>query len=109
MGRIEILHCSGLAAAHRGVLRSLGVGGPLLCPRLDSEQFRSAPRTSQPCCGSLTVPHRLLSLGGLTMSERFVDEGQESWASDIIGIVSGVGLYSVLFFLVTFLCLYLPA
>ena len=48
-------------------------------------------------------------MGGLTMSERFVDERQESWASDIIGIVSGVGLYSVLFFLVTFLCLYLPA
>jgi hypothetical protein len=47
-------------------------------------------------------------MGGLTMSERFVDEGQ-SWASDIIGVVSGVGLYSVLFFLVTFLCLYLPA
>ncbi len=31
------------------------------------------------------------------MSERVVDEGQ-SWASDIIGVVSGVGLYSVLFF-----------
>src|SRR6476646_4437704 len=46
--------------------------------------------------------------GGLTMSERVVDEGQ-SWASDIIGVVSGVGLYSVLFFLVTFLCLYVPA
>ena len=46
--------------------------------------------------------------GGLTMSERVVDEGQ-SWASDIIGVVSGVGLYSVLIFLVTFLCLYVPA
>ena len=32
------------------------------------------------------------------MSERVVDEGQ-SWASNIIGGVSGVGLYSVLFFL----------
>ena len=32
------------------------------------------------------------------MSERVVDEGQ-SWASDIIGVVSGVGLYPVLFFL----------
>jgi hypothetical protein len=42
------------------------------------------------------------------MSERLADEGQ-SWASDIIGIVSGVGLYSVLLFLVTFLCLYVPA
>ena len=31
------------------------------------------------------------------MSERVVDEGQ-SGASDIIGVVSGVGLYSVLFF-----------
>jgi hypothetical protein len=47
-------------------------------------------------------------MGGLTMSERFVDEGQ-SWASDIIGVASGVGLYSVLFSLVIFLCLYLPA
>ena len=33
------------------------------------------------------------------MSERVVDEGQ-SWASDIIGVLSGVGLYSVLIFLV---------
>jgi hypothetical protein len=47
-------------------------------------------------------------VGDLTMSERFVDEGQ-SWASDVIGVVSGVGLYSVLFSLVTFLCLYFPA
>jgi hypothetical protein len=47
-------------------------------------------------------------MGGITMSERVVDE-DESWASDIIGIVSGVGLYSVLFFLVTVLCLYFPA
>jgi formate-dependent phosphoribosylglycinamide formyltransferase (GAR transformylase) len=42
------------------------------------------------------------------MSERVVDEGQ-SWASDIVGVLSGVGLYSVLIFLVTFLCLYVPA
>ena len=41
------------------------------------------------------------------MSERVVDEGQ-SWASDIIGVLSGVGLYSVLIFLVTFLCLLSP-
>jgi hypothetical protein len=47
-------------------------------------------------------------MGGLTMSERVVDDGQ-SWTSDIIGVVSGVGLYSFLFFLVTFLCLYFPA
>jgi len=44
-------------------------------------------------------------VGGLTMSERVVGEGQ-SWASDIIGVLCGVGLYSVLIFLVTFLCLY---
>jgi hypothetical protein len=36
-------------------------------------------------------------MGGLTMSERVLDDGQ-SWASDIIGVVSGVGLYSFLFF-----------
>jgi hypothetical protein len=47
-------------------------------------------------------------VGGLTVSERVVDEGQ-SWASDIIGVVSGGGLYSVLFFLAIFLCLYVPA
>jgi hypothetical protein len=47
-------------------------------------------------------------VGGLTMSERVVHQGQ-SWASDIIGVVSGLGLYSILFFLVTFLCLYFPA
>jgi len=51
---------------------------------------------------------RATFMGGLTMSERVVDDGQ-SWASDIIGVVSGVGLYSFLFFLVTFLCLYFPA
>ena len=39
------------------------------------------------------------------MSERVVDERQ-SRASDIIGVLSGVGLYSALIFLVTFLCLY---
>ncbi len=44
-------------------------------------------------------------VGGLTMSERVVDKGQ-NWASDIIGVLGGVGLYSVLIFLVTFLCLY---
>jgi hypothetical protein len=47
-------------------------------------------------------------VGDLTMSERVVEVGQ-SWASDIIGIVTGVGIYSVLFSLVTFLCLYVPA
>ena len=47
-------------------------------------------------------------VGGLAVSERVVDEGQ-SWASDIIGVLSGVGLYSVLIFLATFLRLYVPA
>ena len=42
------------------------------------------------------------------MSERVVDVGQ-SWASDVIGVVTGIGLYSVLFSLVTLLCLYVPA
>ena len=42
------------------------------------------------------------------MSERVVEVGQ-SWASDIIGVATGIGLYSVLFSLVTFLCLYIPA
>jgi hypothetical protein len=44
------------------------------------------------------LPHRLTSVGDLTMSERVVEVGQ-SWGSDIIGIVTGVGLYSALFFL----------
>jgi hypothetical protein len=47
-------------------------------------------------------------VGGLTMSERAVEERQ-GWASDIIGVGIGVGLYSALFLLVTFLCLYVPA
>jgi len=42
------------------------------------------------------------------MSKRVVDEGQ-SWASDTIGVISGIGLYCGLFSLVTFLCLYVPA
>ena len=54
------------------------------------------------------VPYRLTFVGDLTMSERVVDEGQ-SCASDIIGVLTGVGLYLVLFSLVTFLCLYVPA
>ena len=36
--------------------------------------------------------------GGLTMSERVVDGGQ-SLASDIIGVISGVGLIRSCFFL----------
>jgi hypothetical protein len=40
------------------------------------------------------------------MSERAIEEG---WASDIIGVGIGVGLYSVLLLLVTFLCLFVPA
>ena len=65
------------------------------------KDFPAMPRQSEGAALATFV-------GGLTMSERFVDEGQ-SWASDIIGVISGVGLYSVLFFLVTFLCLYFPA
>ena len=42
------------------------------------------------------------------MSERAVEVGQ-SWASDIIGVVTGIALYSFLFSVVTFLCLYVPA
>ena len=36
------------------------------------------------------------------MSERAIEERQ-GWASDIIGVGIGLGLYSVLFLLVTFL------
>jgi hypothetical protein len=68
-----------------------------VCPK----DFLAMPRQSEGAAPATFM-------GGLTMSERFVDEGQ-SWASDIIGVVSGVGLYSALFFLVTFLCLYFPA
>jgi hypothetical protein len=42
------------------------------------------------------------------MRERIV-EVEQSWASDVIGVVTGIGLYSVVFSLVTFLCLYVPA
>jgi hypothetical protein len=42
------------------------------------------------------------------MSERAVEVGH-SWSSDIIGVVAGIGLYSVLFSLVAFLCLFVPA
>lgn len=42
------------------------------------------------------------------MSERVLDERQ-GWASDIIGVGLGLGLYSVLFLLVAFLCIYAPA
>ena len=68
-----------------------------VCPK----DFPAMPRQSEGAAPATFV-------GGLTMSERVVDEGQ-SWASDIIGVLSGVGLYSVLIFLVTFLCLYVPA
>jgi len=42
------------------------------------------------------------------MSQRAIEERQ-GWTSDIIGVGLGVGLYSVLFLLVTFLCIYAPA
>jgi hypothetical protein len=48
MGRIKILHCSGLAAAHRGVLRSFGVGGPL-CPDLDFRTIQVCPKDRLTC------------------------------------------------------------
>jgi hypothetical protein len=42
------------------------------------------------------------------MSERAIEERQ-GWTSDIIGVGLGVALYSVLFLLVAFLCVYVPA
>ena len=45
--------------------------------------------------------------GRLTMSERAIE--RQGWGSDIIGVGLGIGLYSVLFLLVTFLCVYVPA
>ena len=42
------------------------------------------------------------------MSERATDERQ-GWATDIVGVGIGIGLYSALFVLVTFLCIYVPA
>ena len=44
------------------------------------------------------------------MSERSVEERQ-GWATDIVGVGVGIGigLYSALFLLVTFLCIYVPA
>ena len=85
---------------------SMGVQPPAFEPRFRTIQvcpkdFPAMPRQSGGAAPATFV-------GGLTMSERVVDEGQ-SWASDIIGVLSGVGLYSVLIFLVTFLCLYVPA
>jgi hypothetical protein len=68
-----------------------------VCPK----DFPAMPRQSGGAAPATFV-------GGLTMSERVVDERQ-SRASDIIGVLSGVGLYSALIFLVTFLCLYVPA
>ena len=70
---------------------------PFRTIQVGPKDFPAMPRQSEGAAPATFV-------GGLTMSERVVDEGQ-SWASDIIGVVS----YSVLFFLVTFLCLYVPA
>jgi hypothetical protein len=42
------------------------------------------------------------------MSERATDERQ-GWATDIVGVGIGIGLYSALFLLVTFLCIFVPA
>ena len=47
-------------------------------------------------------------VGGLTMSERVVDrEAEQGFGHH--GVLSGVGLYSALIFLVSRLCLYVPA
>ena len=72
-----------------------GAGFSSVSPRFRTIQvgpkdFPAMPRQSEGAAPATFV-------GGLTMSERVVDEGQ-SWASDIIGVVSGVGLYSVLIF-----------
>ena len=59
---IEIPQCSSLLP-HRGVL-SFGAAAQArgsVASRPDLERFRSAPRTSRLCRGSLRVPHRLLS------------------------------------------------
>jgi hypothetical protein len=45
---------------------------------------------------------------GPTMSERAIGERQ-GWATDIVGVGIGIGLYSALFLLMTFLCIYVPA
>ena len=45
---------------------------------------------------------------GPSMSERTTEERQ-GWATDIVGVGIGIGLYSALFLLVTFLCIYVPA
>ena len=42
------------------------------------------------------------------MSERTTEERQ-GWATEFVGVGIGVGLYSALFLLVTFLCIYVPA
>jgi hypothetical protein len=68
--------------------------------QLRPNDFLAMPRQSEGAAPSTFV-------GGLTMSERVVDQGQ-SWASDIIGVACGVGLYSFVIFLFTFLCLYVP-
>lgn len=65
------------------------------------KDFPAMPRQSQTAAPASFV-------GDLTMSERVIDERQ-GWTSDIIGVGLGLGLYSVLFLLVTFLCIYTPA
>ena len=67
-----------------------------VCPK----DFPAMPRQSE---GAAPAN---FSREGVTMSERAIEERQ-GWAWDIIGV--GIGLYSVLFLLVTFLCIYVPA
>jgi hypothetical protein len=73
--------------------------------RLDSEQFRSAPRTARPLGGRLIVREFSISTeGDSTMNAQTVQD-RRGWAPDIGGMV----LYSVLVLLVTLLWVYVPA
>ena len=107
ISRAEIPQCSGPRRTGCAFGCGGGTGASSDASRPDLERFRSAPRTSRLCRGSLRVPHRLLSWE--VHHERARCKPGAERASDIIGVVRGVGLYSVLFFLVTFLCLYVPA
>jgi hypothetical protein len=88
MGRIEILHCSGLAAAPR-------VAG---CDRLGWRPAAVSPprfRTIQVCPKDFPAMLRQSDgaapahfVGGVTMSERAIDERQ-GWDSDIVGVGPG--------------------
>jgi hypothetical protein len=75
--------------------------------RLDSEQFRSAPRTARPLGGRLIVREFQASISterDSTMNAQTVQD-RRGRAPDIGGMV----LYSVLVLLVTLLWVYVPA